>query len=258
MFPSCSTLVAVIIAVTQASAAVIRNVNASVPLGKRQAPGEVILSCTEPNTVALTFDDGPYIWTQELVDMLDAADAKGTFYFRGCIYDEDNVERVQYAFERGHQIASHTWSHAHLPTLTIPELHREFWLLQEAVLKITGAYLVHTRPPFGEYNADVLHVAGLHGQTITYWDFDSLDTIMSPQQSTGSYQALIGQRPPSILTLNHEITESTVKVLMPAVIRAVQSAGYRMVTVAECLGVEPYLWIGEPEDRDESWTCADK
>jgi hypothetical protein len=35
-----------------------------------------------------------------------------------CIYDEDQAKRVKWAVDRGHQIASHTWSHAHLNNLT--------------------------------------------------------------------------------------------------------------------------------------------
>lgn len=36
--------------------------------------GTVITSCTQANTFALTFDDGPYIYTSEVLDQLEAAD----------------------------------------------------------------------------------------------------------------------------------------------------------------------------------------
>jgi len=36
----------------------------------------------------------------------------------GCIYDEENVERVQNVLKSGHQVASHTWTHPHLPDLS--------------------------------------------------------------------------------------------------------------------------------------------
>ena len=35
-----------------------------------------------------------------------------------CIYDADEVKRVQYVYGKGHQVASHTWSHRDLTTLT--------------------------------------------------------------------------------------------------------------------------------------------
>jgi peptidoglycan/xylan/chitin deacetylase (PgdA/CDA1 family) len=35
-----------------------------------------------------------------------------------CIYNDESAKRVKYAYDAGHQIASHTWSHAHLNNLT--------------------------------------------------------------------------------------------------------------------------------------------
>lgn len=35
--------------------------------------GTVITSCTQANTFALTFDDGPYEYTSEVLDTLEAA-----------------------------------------------------------------------------------------------------------------------------------------------------------------------------------------
>ncbi|KAH6913603.1 chitin deacetylase [Coprinopsis sp. MPI-PUGE-AT-0042] len=261
-----------VLASTQAAALVIRAIGGPLPgslslrhdIDKRQADGiglaPVVTKCTEPNTVALTFDDGPFIYLNELVDTLNKAGAKGTFFFNGnnwgCIYDEANAARVKHAYDHGHQIASHTWSHAHLASLNQIQLNWEFWLIEEAILKITGAFPAFTRPPFGEYDNDVLQVARFHGQTIVNWDFDSRDTSgASAAQSIQNYRALVANHPPSALTLNHEINESTVRVLIPGIISSLQDAGYRLVTVAECLGVEPYIWVEEPQERDDTWQC---
>ncbi len=35
-----------------------------------------------------------------------------------CIYDQAEIDRVKYVYNAGHQVASHTWSHADLTTLT--------------------------------------------------------------------------------------------------------------------------------------------
>ena len=48
--------------------------------------GTVITKCAKPGVLALAFDDGPYQYTQKLVDTLDAADAKATFFFTGTLY----------------------------------------------------------------------------------------------------------------------------------------------------------------------------
>ena len=43
----------------------------------------MIYQCSVPGTVAVTFDDGPYIYTQAILDMLNAAGMKVTFFENG-------------------------------------------------------------------------------------------------------------------------------------------------------------------------------
>lgn len=38
--------------------------------------------------------------------------------------------------------------------------------------------------------------------------------------------------------------------MIPGIISSLEDAGYRLVTVAECLGLEPYIWVQEPEERN--------
>src|SRR5947209_13775477 len=81
---------------------------------------KVVHQCVNPNAVAITFDDGPYKYTQNIVDQFNAAGANVTFFVNGlnygCIYDYAGA--LQNAYRSGHQIASHTWSHPDLTTLT--------------------------------------------------------------------------------------------------------------------------------------------
>lgn len=52
-------------------------------------PGTVYTRCSTPNTLALAYDDGPYQYTQSLVNKLNQAGAKGTFFFTGTLYGTD-------------------------------------------------------------------------------------------------------------------------------------------------------------------------
>lgn len=80
-------------------------------LKRAPQPGVVLTQCARPGVLALAYDDGPSDLTSELVDILDEAGAKATFFWTGtlygCIYSRADV--VKKAFESGHQIASHTW-----------------------------------------------------------------------------------------------------------------------------------------------------
>jgi peptidoglycan/xylan/chitin deacetylase (PgdA/CDA1 family) len=50
------------------------------------AAGQVITKCAAPGQIALAYDDGPYQYTQKLVDTLTAGGAKGTFFVTGTLY----------------------------------------------------------------------------------------------------------------------------------------------------------------------------
>ena len=67
---------------------------------------------------ALTFDDGPHaVYTAELLDGLKERGVNVTFFFLGQCAAE-NPELVRRAYEEGHEIGSHTWSHPDLKKLS--------------------------------------------------------------------------------------------------------------------------------------------
>ncbi|KAF5374529.1 hypothetical protein D9615_009071 [Tricholomella constricta] len=230
------------------------------PAQKRQQLAQVITQCTVPNTVALTFDDGPWVYLYDVSKALVAANATGTFFFNGnnyaCIYDADEIKRVRYAYDHGHQVASHTWSHKDLNTLTWDQIHDEMWRVEQALQRIVGVVPAFMRPPFGNYNDLVRQASFIRGQKVVTWDFDSEDSIgATPAQSENLYDNIIAQRPSTILALNHEVYETTVHQVLPYAISKLQNAGYRLVTLSECLGLPAYQSVGPPGIPDASWQC---
>ncbi|KAF8678954.1 Polysaccharide deacetylase [Rhizoctonia solani] len=224
---------------------------------ENRAAARVYTTCTQPKTLAITFDDGPNTYTKTIVDTLDKAGGKATFFFNGknynCIYDATNADRAKYAFDRGHQVASHTWSHLHLPTLSTAQITSEFQRANDAIKKITGAVPAFVRPPFGEYNANVQNVAGSFGQSLVTWDLDSQDwNGASVSQTEATYKSRIDSNANGILTLNHEVYAGSATQVLPWVINYAKSKGYKLVTVAECVGAQPYISKGSPSARDVS------
>jgi hypothetical protein len=55
-------------------------------------PGQILDSCKQPNSYAISFDDGPGQLTEELLDFLDEQQLKVTFFMNGdnwkCIYSK--------------------------------------------------------------------------------------------------------------------------------------------------------------------------
>ena len=73
-----------------------------VPIGT-QEPSE------EEKVVYLTFDDGPSENTQKVLDILEQYDAKATFFITGS--REECRPLIKKAYEAGHTIGLHTYSH---------------------------------------------------------------------------------------------------------------------------------------------------
>ena len=113
----------------------------------------VYTNCVVPGTIAITFDDGPYIYTASIAAQFTAAGANVTFFENGlnyaCLFDYAEV--VKNLTRSGHQIGSHTWSHANLSTLTSSEVATEINLLSIAFRKILGFSPAFLRPPYGDY-----------------------------------------------------------------------------------------------------------
>ncbi|KXN82672.1 Peptidoglycan-N-acetylglucosamine deacetylase [Leucoagaricus sp. SymC.cos] len=224
---------------------------------KRQSLARVITKCTEPNTVALTFDDGPWVYLYDVSKALVQYNATGTFFFNGnnygCIYDPDEAKRVLYAYQKGHMVASHTWSHSDLTTLSWDKIHDEMWKVEQALQRIVGVYPAFMRPPYGNYNDLVRQASAVRGQSLVIWDFDSQDSIgATPAESEQLYDELLAKHPSTILALNHEVYETTAHQVLPYALEKLSKAGYKMVSVAECVGLPPYQSVGSPAVRDVS------
>ncbi|KAF7327372.1 Chitin deacetylase [Mycena kentingensis (nom. inval.)] len=236
---------------------------------------KAITSCVRPNTMAITFDDGPYVnmfvsayegtekpalnlpHRTDISDMFTKRGGKATFFINGnnydCIYHEDVVKRLRYVFDAHHQIASHTWSHPDLSTCSESRIRSEIDRLDVAMLAILGIKTQYLRPPFGSYNNKVTRVATEKGKSLVIWDFDSGDSVgKSWEQSEELYTKKFDDKPENIMALNHETQPDTVAHIVPWLIEEALAAGYELVTVAECLGEEPYTFQGPFGERDAS------
>ncbi|KAJ6512562.1 carbohydrate esterase family 4 protein [Mycena sanguinolenta] len=211
----------------------------------------VYSSCKNAKDVALTFDDGPWIYLQVVSDTLVAAGAVGTFFFSAddCIYNADEQERVKYAYNAGHMIGSHTWAHLDLTTLSWDDIHDQMWRVEQALERIIGVSPAFMRPPYGNYNDLVRQASYIRNQSLVIWDFEDGDSTGSSfAKSEADYNKTLAKHPASLLTLNHE-TYSAYRVL-PYAISQLKAGGYNMVSVATCLGLEPYHSVGEPGTPD--------
>ncbi|KAF8501335.1 carbohydrate esterase family 4 protein [Hysterangium stoloniferum] len=229
----------------------------------------VYSSCKKANSVALTFDDGPYIYETDIVNTLNNAGIKGTFFVNGnnweCIYDASMVTSIKNAFASGHEFGSHTWHHYDLSKCRITLVIRHFpgtaraaftMRCGVALQRIIGVNPAMMRPPYGSYNDQVRSASFLRNQSMILWDFDDGDsTGATVTQSKQDYTNIANQHPNNILTLNHETYQTSAQQVLPFAITTLKNKGYQFVTVSECLGITPYQWTAAPQARTSDWNC---
>ena len=79
-------------------------------------------------------------------------------YVDRCIYAEESVARVKFAYSQGHQIGSHTWAHKNLSTLTSEQVNSEMVRTEQAIQCLISVQVTFTRPLYHEYNNIVRQV----------------------------------------------------------------------------------------------------
>lgn len=210
--------------------------------------------------MALTFDDGPYIYTSALLDLLQQYDAKVTFFVAGNNLGKGQIDDPSTAWpaiirrmrDEGHQIGSHTWSHPDLSSVPAATREQEMRKNEMALRNVLGFFPKYMRPPYGSCTAasgclDQLTQLGYH---IINWDVDTKDFENdSPdliQRSKDLFDAGFdgsGSR----IVLSHDTKQQTVVTLAEYMLESVLSKGFRAVTVGECLGDPQENWYTTAE-----------
>lgn len=204
-----------------------------------------IAACTVPGTIAITFDDGPFIYTSALLDLLDRYGAKVTFFVNG-----DNFGKIREApypdmlwrmVHAGHQIGSHTWNHADLNAISSDDRRSQMASIEQLTAEMFGAIPTYMRPPYGNCNAACLADLSALGYHVIGWNVDTLDyNNQSPsliQNSKNIFNnAVANGGGGKYISLEHDVHQYTVTSFAEYAIQNAQAKGYRVVTVGECLG----------------------
>ncbi|EKG19445.1 Chitin-binding type 1 [Macrophomina phaseolina MS6] len=228
-------------------------------LGSVAYGGAGIYDCVVNGQVALTYDDGPYIYTDGMLDVLKKYNAKATFFITGINNGKGEIDNAAYGWDtvikrmhaEGHQIASHTWSHQDLSAITSAQRKDQMIKNEMALRNILGFFPTYMRPPYSSCTAESgcendLKALGYH---ITYFDLDTDDydntTPDKIQNAKDNFsKALAGKAAASndFLAIAHDIHQQTAQNLTEFMLQTLQSAGYTAVTVGECLGDDKANW----------------
>ena len=228
------------------------------PLGQVSYNDDVI-DCVKPNVVALTYDDGPYLYTSQLLDILKQFNFKATFFVVGNNLGKGQIDTaapypalLKRMIAEGHQIASHTWSHYSLDDITSDMRIQQMVKNERAIANVIGKYPTYMRPPYSNCTsagckAD-MKALGYHR---VYFDLDTTDYLNPlPSQIQNAKDvvrtALLNPSAPDYLAIQHDVVQQSVTNLTSYFYTLIKNKGWTGVTVGECLQDAPANWYRTP------------
>lgn len=104
---------------------------------------------TKKKVVALTFDDGPTKNVDDILSLLDAYDAKATFFLIGNEIEKNPLLAEKIA-EKGHQLGNHTYSHERMIFKSQAFIRNEVEKTNQLIEKAGYTGEIDFRPPNGK------------------------------------------------------------------------------------------------------------
>ena len=145
--------------------------------------GRTLIASSNPNEVALTFDDGPNgDTTLRLLDVLARRNAKATFFVIGRFVREQPgiVRAIQQA---GHLLGNHTMTHPWLHMQSHARIREELAGCNAAIEDTLGEPVRFFRAPHGARRPFVLRFARELGLTPVQWNVIAYDWNSHPATS---------------------------------------------------------------------------
>ncbi|HEU0250197.1 MAG TPA: polysaccharide deacetylase family protein [Solirubrobacteraceae bacterium] len=187
--------------------------------------------------VALTFDDGPSIYTQRFVQMLQAQKAVATFFMIGEQVTSGYRSILREELRNGDALGDHTWTHANLPMLSSGAIRGQLSSTKAAIASLSGYTPCVFRPPYGAYDNSVVDIARSLGLDTVTWEVDPADYTLP---GIGAIeQRVLAQTQPGSIILSHDGGGPRLQTLdaYSHIIAALRARGYRFVTVPQLLGL---------------------
>lgn len=136
--------------------------------------------------IYLTFDDGPSVYTKELLNILKEYNVKATFFVTG----NGNREYIKKAYNEGHSIGIHTYSHVYKNVYASEEAYfNDLEKVQKIIKEQTGEESRLVRFPGGSSNTVSRFNKGImtrlskelerRGYKYFDWNVSSSDTVKS-------------------------------------------------------------------------------
>lgn len=181
--------------------------------------------------VYLTFDDGPSIYTQDILDILDEYGVKATFFILGK-ENESAKEAMRRIVEDGHTLAMHSYTHKYADIYaSVENFAEDFAKLQNYIYDVTGVKSTVYRFPGGSSNSvspmDMTVFAEyLDQQDVRFFDWnissgDGGKYLLSVETLLENCTDKIGEKEVSVILMHDSAGKKTTVEALPSIIEEI-------------------------------------
>ncbi len=193
---------------------------------------------TDEKKVAVTFDAA---WgdeqTEGILALLDKYNVKATFFLVGYWVDK-YPDKVKLIYERGHEIGNHSSTHPHMSGMSSDAILQEIRTTSAKIQALTGQGTVNFRPPYGDYDSNLISTCNNAGISVIQWNVDSLDW----KDLTGDQmlKRVRDKLEPGSIILFHNNSKYILDGLEKT-LQELQSQGYEAVRVCDLIYTDNYV-----------------
>lgn len=194
---------------------------------------------TQKPQVALSFDAA---WgnedTSTILNILASHNVHATFFMTGG-WVESYPEDVKAIAAAGHDLGNHSQNHKQMSDLSSSECADEIQQVHDQVKALTGVDMTLFRPPYGDYNDQLVDIANGLGYHVIQWNVDSLDWKDYGAQDIISRVLNHENLCNGSIILMHNGAKYT-KDALDAVITGLQEKGYEIVPISQLIYTQNY------------------
>ncbi len=195
----------------------------------------------EEKIVSISFDCA---WgtehTDEILNALKVSEVRAT-WFMVEFWAEKYPEYVKKIDEAGHEIGTHSSTHSYMSKQNAEEIKLELTESSKSIEDITGKTVELFRPPYGDYDDELLKTASELGYYTVQWDTDSLDW-KDLSATDIAMRVINGVKNGSIILMHNNGLHTGEAV--PIILETLKNKGYSFVPIGELIYRENYIIDG--------------
>lgn len=158
--------------------------------------------------VALTFDDGPSSFTEEIVDLLQKYNYNATFFVLGNKLNLNYKDILKKSIKNGNEIGVHGYSHRSFTKMRQATMEEEITKTKKYIKNLTGYESTLVRPPYGNITKTIKNY---NLGPYILWNNDTLDWKLRDANKISS--RLINSIEDKSIILMHDTYLTTFKAL---------------------------------------------